>query len=408
MNKPKKILVVGPSWVGDMVMAQSLFIALKNTHPDCLIDVLSPSSTLSLLERMPEVSKAIVMPLPRGKFGLMVRIKLGLSLRSKGYDQAILLPNSWKSALTPFFANIPIRTGYIGECRWGLLNDARKLDKKLLTMTVQGFVALGLPKDAPMPPDCPKPALTISKERQQRVIDKFKLMPTTTAPAPGSPTAYTPSMAIAESVPDSPTAYTPSMAIAESVPDRLTAYTPSMAIKILALCPGAEYGPAKRWPTRYYAEVARHKIDQGWQVWLFGSDKDKADAEQINRAASGFCTDFTGRTSLAEAVDLLSLAHTVVSNDSGLMHVAAALDKKLIAIYGSSDPGFTPPLNDKARILSLSLDCAPCFKRDCPLGHTRCLNDIKPERVLEFITLTQSGDKVTRQKHPLSKLPQIR
>ncbi|MDO9423691.1 MAG: lipopolysaccharide heptosyltransferase II [Methylobacter sp.] len=341
-NGTKKILVVGPSWVGDMVMAQSLFIALKHSHPDCRIDVLAPSWTLSLLERMPEVSEAIAMPLPRGKFALMDRIKLGLSLRSEGYDQAILLPNSWKSAIPPFFANIPVRTGYIGECRWGLLNDARKLDKNLLIMTVQRFVALGLPADASMPPVCPKPALTISKDRQQAVIDKFKLTPVAAA-----------------------------------------AYTP----KILALCPGAEYGPAKRWPTEYYAEVARHKIDQGWQVWLFGSDKDKADAAQINRETSGFCTDFTGRTSLAEAVDLMSLADTVVSNDSGLMHVAAALDKKIIAIYGSSDPGFTPPLNAKAQIISLNLDCAPCFKRECPLGHTHCLTGITPDRVLEYITL---------------------
>jgi len=342
LKKNHKILVVGPSWVGDMVMAQSLFIALKNTQPDCQIDVLAPAWTLSLLERMPEVNKAVVMPLPRGKFGLVERIKLGLSLRSEGYDQAILLPNSWKSAIPPFFANIPVRTGYIGECRWGLLNDARKLDKNKLTMTVQRFVALGLPVEAPMAPICPKPALTISKDRQQAVIDKFKL--------------------------------------------KMTAH-------ILALCPGAEYGPAKRWPIEYYAEVAKHKLDQGWQVWLFGSEKDKADSEQINQATLGRCTNFTGRTSLAEAVDLMSLTDTVVSNDSGLMHVAAALDKKVIAIYGSSDPGFTPPLNDKAEIISLNLDCAPCFKRDCPLGHTHCLTGITPDRVFESITLTQSGRK---------------
>lgn len=325
-----------------MVMAQSLFIALKKNHPDCRIDVLAPAWTLSLLERMPEVNKAIVMPLPRGKFGLVERIKLGLSLRSEGYDQAILLPNSWKSAMPPFFANIPVRTGYIGECRWGLLNDARKLDKKNLAMTVQRFVALSLPINATMPPECPKPALSISKDRQQAVVDKFGL-------------------------------------------------TPSSAI--LALCPGAEYGPAKRWPAEHYAEVAKHKLDQGWQVWLFGSEKDKADSEQINKATSGRCTDFTGRTSLAEAVDLMSLADTVVSNDSGLMHVAAALDKKIIAIYGSSDPGFTPPLSDKADIISLNLECAPCFKRDCPLGHSQCLTGITPDRVLESITLSQSGRK---------------
>ncbi len=319
-----------------MVMAQSLFITLKQEHPDCRIDVLAPAWSFSLLERMPQVSKAIAMPLSHGQFGLMDRIRLGKQLRPEGYDQAIVLPNSWKSAIIPFFANIPLRTGYIGECRWGLLNDARKLDKNVLTMTVQRFVALGLSKDMWwLPPEYPVPAIVIGKDRQQAVIGKFNLTP---------------------------------------------------SAKILALCPGAEYGAAKRWPAEYYAEVARHKIDQGWQVWLFGSDKDKEVAAQINQATDWNCTDFTGRTSLAEAVDLMSLAGTVMTNDSGLMHVAAALDKKIIAIYGSSDPGFTPPLNAKAHVISLNLDCAPCFKRECPLGHTQCLTGIKPDRVLELVT----------------------
>ena len=315
-------------------MAQSLFITLKNAQPDCQIDVLAPAWSLALLERMPEVAKAIVMPLLHGQLGLLDRIKLGRKLRLECYDHAILLPNSWKSALIPYFANIPVRTGYIGEFRWGLLNDARKLDKSLLTMTVQRFVALGLPNITPLPPECPIPSLLINHEQQNAVVKKFNLIPSE---------------------------------------------------KILALCPGAEYGAAKRWPASYFAEVARHKIAQGWQVWLFGSDKDKAAAEQIKSDVSGDCIDFTGRTSLAEAVDLLSLADTVVTNDSGLMHVAAALDKKIIALYGSSDPNFTPPLNVKAHVISLNLDCAPCFKRECPLGHTRCLTDIKPDQVIDVI-----------------------
>ncbi len=332
--KSPRILVVGPSWVGDMVMAQSLFITLKDALPDCQIDVLAPAWSLALLERMPQVAKAIAMPLGHGQFGLPDRIKLGKKLRSEGYDQAIVLPNSWKSALIPYFADIPVRTGYIGECRWGLLNDARKLDKSLLTMTVQRFVALGLPGIVPLPPEYPLPGLVINRHQQQAVIGKFKLTPSE---------------------------------------------------KILALCPGAEYGEAKRWPASHYAQVARDKIADGWQVWLFGSDKDKATAEQINNQVSGQCLDFTGRTSLAEAVDLLSLVNAVVTNDSGLMHVAAALDKKIIALYGSSDPGFTPPLNAKAHVISLHLDCSPCFKRECPLGHTRCLTEIKPEQVLDVI-----------------------
>ncbi|MDD5577925.1 MAG: lipopolysaccharide heptosyltransferase II [Methylobacter sp.] len=337
---PSRILVVGPSWVGDMVMAQSLFITLKNSQPDCHIDVLAPAWTFSLLARMPQVAKAIAMPLTHGQFGLIDRMSLGKRLRSENYGKAIVLPNSWKSALIPFFADIPVRTGYIGEYRWGLLNDVRKLDKTVLTMTVQRFVALGLPQNAALPPEFPIPAIAIRQDRQQAVIDKFRLKP-----APG----------------------------------------------ILALCPGAEYGPAKRWPARYYAEIAQKKIEQGEQVWLFGSDKDKEIAEQINNQTAGRCNDFTGRTSLAEAVDLMSLADTVVTNDSGLMHVAAALDKKIIALYGSSDPGFTPPLNAKAQVISLNLACAPCFKRECPLyptGHnanTRCLTEIKPDWILDLI-----------------------
>lgn len=318
-----------------MVMAQSLFITLKKSLPDCQIDVLAPSWSLALLERMPEVNKAIAMPLSHGQFGFFDRLKLGKKLRANHYDQAILLPNSWKSALIPFVANIPIRTGYIGECRWGLLNDARKLDKSVMTMTVQRFVALGLtPDTANIPPDCPTPRIVINEDQQNSVIKKFKL---------------------------------------------------TNSKKIVALCPGAEYGEAKRWPASYYAEVAKVKIAQGFQIWLFGSAKDQVIAEQINNQVEGACVDFTGQTSLAEAVDLMSLVDVVVTNDSGLMHVAAALDKKIIAIYGSSDPGFTPPLNNKAHIMSLKLECSPCFKRECPLGHTRCLQDIKPEQVLNVI-----------------------
>ena len=334
--------MVGPSWVGDMVMAQSLFIILKNAHPECQIDVLAPAWSLALMERMPEITQAIAMPLAHGQFNVLARVKLGKSLRANAYDQAILLPNSWKSGLTPYFANISLRTGYIGECRWGLLNDARKLDKSILKMTVQRFVALGLPRGASLPPEYPIPRLVISQDQQANVIEKFQLSK-----------------------------------------DR-DLNKPSFQ-KILALCPGAEYGEAKRWPINHYAEVAKQKLAEGWKVWLFGSEKDKETAEQINTQVSGVCVDFTGRTSLAEAVDLMSLVDTVVSNDSGLMHVAAALDKNIIALYGSSDPGFTPPLNNKAKVISLKLACSPCFKRVCPLGHTDCLTGITPDAVLKLI-----------------------
>ena len=317
-----------------MVMAQSLFITLKNNNPKCKIDVLAPAWSFPLLERMPEVSLAIEMPLVHGQFRLKQRIQIGKQLRSGEYDQSIVLPNSWKSALIPFFANIPLRTGYLGEARWGLLNDVRNLDKKKLTMTVQRFVALGLPKNEQYPPEYSVPEFKIEKSNQKKVIEKFQI---------------------------------------------------TLSDKIIAICPGAEYGPAKRWPVEHYAELVNQKLAQGWSAWIFGSDKDKVVAGQINLLAENACQDFSGRTTMAEAVDLMSMVEVVVTNDSGLMHVAAALNKKIIAIYGSSDPGFTPPLNSAAKVIDLNLDCSPCFKRECPLGHTHCLTEISPQHVLAQI-----------------------
>jgi heptosyltransferase-2 len=164
---------------------------------------------------------------------------------------------------------------------------------------------------------------------------------------------------------------------------------PEPAVPVLALCPGAEYGPAKRWPEEHYAEVANAMLVRGWEVWLFGSEKDIAVAGAINGLTQGRCFDLSGKTSLGEAIDLMSLASAAVSNDSGLMHVAAALDLPLVAIYGSSDPTHTPPMNGRAQIVSLNLSCSPCFERECPLGHLRCLRDIRPESVLERLMTTQ-------------------
>lgn len=321
-----------------MVMAQSLFITLKQQYPNSLIDVLAPAWSLALLERMPEVNQSISMPLGHGQFDLPGRFRLGRQLAQNHYDLAIVLPNSWKSALIPWFAGIPFRRGYVGECRWGLLNQAIRLNKDLLTMTVQRFVALGLPETESLPPHYTVPRLSISQQQQQQIQEVFQL-------------------------------------------DR--------SKPVLALCPGAEYGPAKRWPVEHFAELARQVISQGWQVWLLGSEKDKAVAEQIAQIAGAGCRNFAGVTTLGQAVDLLSLANHVVSNDSGLMHVAAALGKPLVALYGSSDPGFTPPLNADARILNQQLACSPCFKRECPLGHTQCLSGISPEQVLDALGIEQ-------------------
>lgn len=328
---PKKILVLGPSWVGDMVLAQSLFKTLKAEDATCVIDVAAPGWTLPLLARMPEVSNAIALPFRHGQFALMERIRFGKSLRASNYDQAIMLTNSLKSAILPFAAGIPRRTGFLGEQRYGLLNDIRPLDKQLLPRTVDRFVALGLPKNRPLPAIAP-PALMADSENARQVLKHLN-------------------------IPISP------------------------GVKILGLCPGAEYGEAKRWPLEYYAEVARAALEQGWNVWLFGSEKDIPATNAINTQTSNRCIDFGGKTKLGDAIDLMSLCHYVVSNDSGLMHVAAALNRPLSAVYGSSDPHHTPPMNANAVIHYLGLSCSPCFQRTCPLGHLNCLRDIHPAEV---------------------------
>jgi len=326
--------VVGPSWVGDMVMAQSLFMALKEQYKNCSIDVLAPQWSLAIMERMPEVRKAIVMPLGHGKFDFKGRKALGKSLRREQYDESIVLPNSWKSALVPYFAEIPKRTGYLGEMRWGLLNNSRKLNKLFLTKTVQRFVALASEPNAILPAIL-QPRLLIDPASVAVAKSKFNIT--------------------------------------------------DIDGKVLGLCPGAEYGPAKRWPEEHYAEVARKALDKGWQVYLFGSLKDGLVTAKINELSGDKCRNFAGRTSLTEALDLMSLCNAVVSNDSGLMHVAAALNIKTIALYGSSDPNFTPPLHSEAEVISLGLPCSPCFKRECPLEHLDCLTKILPKRVLALL-----------------------
>ena len=216
--------------------------------------------------------------------------------------------------------------------RYGLLNDRHHLDKRAVPRLVDRYCALAEPARHDMPHhDCPTPRLMVDAQAQKATLERLDL---------------------------------------------------GLDRPILALCPGAEFGTAKRWPAHHYAEVARAKIAAGWQVWLFGSTKDRQVTHAVDQLTGGQCIDLAGSTSLSDAVDLLALASAVVTNDSGLMHLAAAVNVPVLAIYGSSDPRYTPPLSGKARIVSLNLECSPCFKRECPLGHLNCLNKISPEMVL--------------------------
>jgi heptosyltransferase-2 len=331
------ILIIGPSWVGDMVMAQTLFQCLKMRHPDCAIDVLAPDWSRPLLERMPEVRQALSFPLGHGVLELATRRRIGKSLAGR-YDQAILLPNSMKSALVPFFAGIALRTGWKGEMRYGLLNDVRKLDKDRYPLMIERFMALAYPAGVALPQPYPRPSLQIDPATRDAALAHFGL---------------------------------------------------SLDSPVLALCPGAEFGEAKRWPSEHYAKVAEAKIREGWQVWLFGSKKDHPVVEDIrSRLIPGLreeAVNLCGETSLAQAIDLLSCAASVVSNDSGLMHVAAALNRPLIAVYGSSSPKFTPPLADQVEIIRLGIECSPCFERTCRFGHYNCLVQLEPRVAVDAL-----------------------
>lgn len=343
-----RILVIGPSWVGDMVMSQCLYITLKQQHPDALIDVMAPAWCQPILERMPEVHRALTLPFGHGEFNFFARRKLGLSLRGQ-YDHAYVLPNSAKSALIPWFANIPVRTGWKGEMRYGLLNDLRP-NKKAFQYMIERYVALAHPKLKMTGSSAlggidqlPKPQLAISTEQQQATARKFSLVLTDT----------------------------------------------------IGLCPGAEFGPAKQWPAAHYAQVAIHFLQQGKQVWLFGSAKDQVTTQtivaQIPEDLRENIRDLAGQTSLIEAVDLLSCCQTVVSNDSGLMHVAAAAGCQVVGVYGSTSPHYTPPLAEKSAIVHTDIDCRPCFKRECPYGHLKCLTELAPQQIIKAIEAFDTG-----------------
>lgn len=319
-----KILIVGPSWVGDMIMAQTLFKLLKQQNPGTLLDVLAPDWSLPILERMPEINQQILLPAQHGELALRQRYKLAVALRQHNYSRAIVLTNSWKSALIPFFAKIPVRTGWLGECRWLLLNDVRYLDKQKLPRMVERYASLAFAKNSILPTDLPTP--------------------------------------------------------------RLSAFPTEIPAKpVLALCPGAAYGPAKRWPEEYFAALAKEKLAEGWDVWFFGSKQDELVIENIRQALAAPTTSYAGQIDLMQTIDLFAAVSAVVSNDSGLMHLAAALEKPVVAIYGSTSPIFTPPLGMKARVVQNKVPCSPCFKRTCPLEHFACMREVTPSQVSEAL-----------------------
>ncbi len=335
--------MIGPAWVGDMVLSQPLLAQLVQ-QDGAVVDVLAPAWSRPVLQRMPEVSQIWEMPVGHGRFGLAERWRLGVALRSQSYDQAIVLPNSWKSALIPWVAQIPWRTGWRGEWRYGLLNDLRVLDPLVYPRMVDRFMALAVAIGDPLPV-CPPPQLRIRADQVERALAVHALQRTR---------------------------------------------------PVVALCPGAEFGPSKQWPPAYFAALSQALIERGWVVWILGSANDRQVAATIetalSQAAREFCHNLCGLTTLEQVMDLLQCPDLVVSNDSGLMHVAAAVapERRLWALYGSTSPVFTPPLAKAARIFSKPLACSPCFARTCPLKHHACMRDLLPTDLLQ--RMHQEGD----------------
>jgi len=343
MRSPRRLrraLIVAPGWIGDALLAQPLLARLRLRHAGLALDALAAAPVTGLLARMPEIDQVIDLGAAHGELKLGRRLRIARDLAARGYDAAFVLPNSLKSALVPFLARIPLRIGYTGEARLGLINCRHRLDRAALPLMAERYAQLAEPPGAA--PERPLPEVRLRCDPQRR-----------------------------------------------SALCRALGLDPEQPV--IALCPGAEFGPAKRWPPRHFAALAAALAARGAASWLFGSGKDRDVAAAILAEAPGTAVDLTGRTTLEDAIDLMAGARAVVANDSGLMHIAAALGRPLVALYGSSSPAHTPPLTRRAELLWLRLECSPCYQRECPLGHLHCLNRLEPAAVLAALERVAPG-----------------
>ncbi len=334
---PSRILVVSPNWIGDAIMAQPLLQRLKQRWQDVEIDVLAPAWAAPVWQAMKEVHTVIPTPFKHGKLQLGERWKMAKMLKQKGYDQAYVLPNTIKYALIPWMAGIPERIGYLGEKRYGLLNVIHHDDKAHPRPMIPFYAALA---EAPAETvgkreDYPVPAMFTSEEEVKQTFEKLGL---------------------------------------------------EKGRRLIAFAPGAEFGPAKRWPDNKFAALAGQILAAypDVQIVLMGSGNDKAVCDPIQEAVPEVI-NLAGKTSLKEAIAVISQITLMVTNDSGLMHIASAFEKPVVAIYGSTDYLHTPPFSKYSEIISLDLPCAPCQKRECPLGHHNCMKLLNPDRVFPAV-----------------------
>jgi heptosyltransferase II len=321
------ILIVPYMWIGDFVRCHTVVRLLRARFPARPIDMLTTAMVAPLVDYMPGVRQGIVFDLPRKRLALSRHRALGERLRAECYGDALIMPRTWKAALAPFLAGIPRRTAFVGEMRFGLVNDCRDGEKKLPRM-VDRCAALALPKDAVLPQDLPLPQLMVPQDELTRWRARLNL------PVNAQPTAV--------------------------------------------LAPGA-VGPSKRWGA--YGALAAYLAELGFAVWVVGGPDEKAVASDIARSAPQ-TRDLTGGD-LRNAILALAMATVAVSNDSGLLHVAAALGTPSIGIFGPTSPWHWAPLNPLAAVIETKSDvpCRPCHKPTCRLGHHRCMGEIPMEQV---------------------------
>jgi heptosyltransferase-2 len=326
-NSP--ILVVPYMWIGDFVRCHSVVKVLRARFPERPVDMLASTLCAPLTDYMPGVRRAIVVDLPRGRLALTQQAALAHRLKQEGYGTALIMPRTWKSTLAPFWAGIPERTGFVGEARFLLLNDLRYGERRLPRM-VDRCGALALPPGAEIPATWPLPELKVRREE----IDSWRAK---------------------------------RGLVADNRP-------------VVALAPGA-VGPSKRWPSTAYAALARRLLAEGLAVWVLGGPDEKALATEI--VGDSQARDLTGHD-LRDAILALAAAAAAVSNDSGLLHIAAALGTPSIGIFGPTSPWHWAPLNPLAATIETTseLPCRPCHKPVCRLIHHRCMRDIDPEAVV--------------------------
>jgi heptosyltransferase-2 len=329
-----RTLVISPNWIGDAVMAQPLMRLLKLAHPERAIDVLAPPQVVPVWRRIQEADEILETPFRHRALQLGERLRYARMLRARSYKDAYVLPNTLKYALIPWLAGIPHRVGYKGEMRYGMLNVMHHDDTPPRSM-VPFYAALAREPELPLPVGLARPYLVVGGEETELASLRH--------------------------------------GIAQSRP-------------LVMFAPGAEFGIAKRWPPAHYGALAERVVQAmpGVQVALLGSPNDRATCDQVVASAGGGASsviNLAGHTSLDDAIALLARADAVVSNDSGLLHIASALNRPVVALYGSTDPDYAPPLSEIARTVSLRLDCSPCRKRECPLGHHDCMNLMGVDRV---------------------------